>query len=360
MLKNMRIIFPKVIWTFFCFFLMFFAPIASTGHAEQKPIHIKISTYVPPVHYHAKLHAVYAKKMEELSGGRVIVEFYPGEALGKSREQWDIVREGIADISTNVSVIFYPALFPRSGFVELPFIAQNVSTCNEIIQELIRKKLITDEWEKSTGVKLLAAISTPPAQVFSNKKLEKAAHFEGLRVVGQGPVWTKTWKLLGAHAVGMGWPDIYLGLQRRTIDAAPGNWAASTAWKWQEVAKYPTNINIMGGFFNAVIMNRESWDKIPTDIQEKWTQLWNGFYKDLVREAEKLEKSAMQVFKGVGIDPIYFSDQELERMAQKLLPVWQDWIDRNDPSAVKEIYSTYVKLMKKFGQPIIMKIPGYY
>jgi TRAP-type C4-dicarboxylate transport system substrate-binding protein len=353
-MKNLHVL-NSVGVSLFIFFVLF----ASGGYAAGK-IHLKMSTYVPPVHYHAKLHAAYAKKMEKLSGGKVVVEFYPGEALGKSREQWDIVREGIADISTNVSVIFYPALFPRSGFVELPFIAQNVETCNEIIQELIRKKLITDEWEKGTGIKLLGAISTPPAQVFSNKKLEKAKDFKGLRVVGQGPVWTKTWDLLGAHAVGMGWPDIYLGLQRRTIDAAPGNWAASTAWKWQEVVKYPANINIMGGFFNAVIVNRKSWNKIPPDIQKKWTGLWNNFYKDLVREAEKLEKTAMKVFKDDGIEPIYFTESELEKMAKKLMPVWQDWIDRNDPSAVKGIYRAYVDLMKKRGQPVIMKIPGYY
>lgn len=329
------------------------------GSAQAQSVQIKASVYTPPAHYLTAFWASLVKEMNEAAKGKAVAELYHSEALGKSTEQWDIVREGLADMSFTISAIFYPARFPLSSFVELPFFSQNVDTSTKVIEELVRRKLIVKEFEE---VRLLAAYNTPPAQLFSNKPLNKVEELKGLRVVGQGPVWTRTWSLLGAQGVAMGWPDIYLALDRKTVDAAPGNWAASKGWKWAEVAKHPIEIGIMGGFFNAAVVNHKSWAKLAPEVQTAWTKILEGAPARIAKLANDNEETGRKFARDLGREIRTFPPAEREKLAEKLLPIWQDWLSRNDAAKkpAKEIYKTYVEVMKRAGEPVVMKLPGLY
>ena len=48
----------------------------------------------------------------------------------------------------------------------------------------------------------------------------------------------------------MNMQDVYLSLERGTLDAAANNWASVMGYRWVEVAKYPIEMNFMGGYFN--------------------------------------------------------------------------------------------------------------
>jgi TRAP-type C4-dicarboxylate transport system substrate-binding protein len=332
------------------------ACVAGTA-AAQEPLKLKASAYTPPAHYLTQFWSGVVKEMNAAAAGKASVELYHSEALGKSREQLDVVREGLADMSFQVSAIFYPAKYPLSMFVELPFFSKDIETSTKVIEELVRRKLITSEF---TEVRLLAAYNTPPAQLFSNKPLMRLEDFKGLRVVGQGPVWTSTWSLLGAQGIAMGWPDIYLALERGTIDAAPGNWAASRGWKWAEVAKQPVEIGIMGGFFNAAVVNHQSWKKVPTDVQVKWISILNGTPARIAKLANENEEVGRQFAREKGRQIAVFPAAERERVAEKLVPIWQDWMDRNEKARkpAREIYRAYMEVMKKAGEPVVVKLPA--
>lgn len=329
----------------------------SAGAAFADPITVKMSTYTPPAHYLTTFWTEVAAELTEASDGKAVVEMYHSEALGKSTEQWEIVEEGLADISIAVSAIFYPNRVPASLFVELPFFSQDVTTSVKVINKLIERDLLAEEFK---SVRLLTAYATPPAQLFSNKQLKTVEDFNGLRVVGQGPVWTTTWSLLGAQGIAMGWPDIYLGLERGTIDAAPGNWAASKGWKWAEVAKYPTEIGIMGGFFNAVIMNHATWDKLPPEVQDSWMKIISEAPLRIAAIARENEDLGREFARETGREIMEFPAEERAKMAERLLPIWQDWLDRNkaDGKPAEEIYKTYVEVMEEVGEPLVMRLPG--
>jgi TRAP-type C4-dicarboxylate transport system substrate-binding protein len=328
----------------------------AVGQAQAQVVQLKASTYTPPAHYLTQFWTGVVKEMNEAAKGKAAVELYHSEALGKSTEQWDIVREGLADMSFTISALFYPARFTSSMFVELPFFCQNVETSTNVIDALVRKNLITKEFDE---VRLLAAYNTPPAQLFSNKPLAKLDDFKGLRVVGQGPVWTRTWSLLGAQSVAMGWPDIYLALDRKTVDAAPGNWAASRGWKWAEVTKHPIEIGIMGGFFNAAVVNHQSWKKLPPDVQTAWTKIMAGAPARIAKLANENEDVGRKAARDLGREILIFPPAEREKVAAKLVPIWQEWVTRNEKAnkPAKEIYRTYLDVMKSSGETVVIKLP---
>jgi TRAP-type C4-dicarboxylate transport system substrate-binding protein len=333
-------------------------PLAASAQQAKEPLRMKFSSFTTPAHFMTPLMQDYARELTNASGGSVAVEYYGAEALGKAVETWDIVREGLADIGL-FCAIYTPARFPLSLFVELPFFSPNAQTSNHVVQALLARKLINDEYKE---VKLLTFYTTAPSQIFANKKLSRLEDFKGMRLTGIGPVWTRTWSLLGGQAVAMGWPDIYLSLQRGTIDAGTTSWAASKGWKWQEVAKYPTDIGIMGGFFCGKLMNNRSWNKLAPDVQSRWNEISAKYSMRFTKAYDEGDEDAKQAWRAAGREIVVFPVAEKQKLAEKLLPIWQEWVDRNEGAGkpAREIYRTYVASMKKQGQPVLMKLPGLY
>lgn len=333
----------------------------SFGAAAQpasEPIRMKMSSFTTPAHFMTAHMKEYARELTEASGGSVIVDYYGAESLGKAAEHWDITVEGLADIGL-FCAIYTPARFPLSMFVELPFFTTNAQSSNRVVQALLAKKLINDEYKEA---RLISFYTTAPSQIFSNKKLEKLEDFKGMRLTGIGPVWTRTWSLLGGQAVAMGWPDIYLALDRGTIDASTTNWAASKGWKWQEVAKNPIDISVMGGFFCGKLMNNKSWSKLAPDVQARWTSVSERYSMRFSKAYDDGDEEGKQAWKAAGREIYVFPAAEKQRLAEKLLPIWQEWITRNEAAGkpAREMYRTYVEAMKREGKPVVMKIPGLY
>ena len=65
-----------------------------------------------------------------------------------------------------------------------------------------------------------------------------------------------------------------------------------------------------------------------------------------------------------GREVIEFPLAEKEKLAQKLVVIWQDWLDEREAEGkgkrAKEIYKTYVEVMKRRGEPVLVKVPGLY
>lgn len=319
---------------------------------------MKLASFVPPAHFLTPHLEAFTKELADASGGTVAIDYYGAEALGKSTEAIDITVEGLADMAL-FCTIYTPALFPLSSFIELPFFSTSAQTSSKVADALIEKGLIADEY---TDFKLLVTSMTAPAQIFARKKLERLEDFKGLRLTGIGPIWTRTWSLLDGQAVSMGWPDIYLALERGTIDAATTNWAASISWNWPEVAAHPIDISIMGGFFCGIVMNNASWDGLSPDVQERWTEIAGRYSKRFSKSYDDGDSGAKEKWEKAGRTIHVFAQDEKQRLAEALLPIWQDWFDENEAKGrpAREMYLTYVETMKELGEPVIMKLPGVF
>ena len=79
---------------------------------EKKSIHLKFSTWHPPVSREVK--TVWIPMLEELkkrSNGRITYTLYAGGALGKGPEHFDIVKNGLSDMGY-FTATWTPGRFP--------------------------------------------------------------------------------------------------------------------------------------------------------------------------------------------------------------------------------------------------------
>lgn len=116
----------------------------------------------------------------------------------------------------------------------------------------------------------------------------------------------------------------------------------------------------MGGFFNAAVVNHKSWSKLPPDVQTGWTKIMAGAPARIAKLANENEDTGRKFAKDLGREIQTFPAAEREKVAAKLLPIWQEWQARNEKAnkPAKEIYKTYVEVMKRAGEPVVMKLSG--
>ena len=346
----------KVIFAVIC--LIVSSMLWSNSVEAASPIKMKFAWPATPKHPWTSHAQEWVKELSEASNGTVVIDFYGAEALGKAPEYWDIVTEGLADMAL-FSCAYNPARFQLTTFFELPFFSTNAQTSYDVGLALWDKQLITKEFG---NIKPLMISMSPPSQIFSNKKISNVNDFKGRRLFGATPVSSKSFALLGAQSVSMSMQDVYLALERKTLDAGITNWTSVMGYRWIEVVKYPIDISLMGGYFHSFIMNGKSWNKLSPEVQEAWTKICEKYGHRFIDVMDKYEAVGRKRWPDAGKPIEKFPAEEKEKLAVILAPVWQDWIDRMEKAGKpgKEVYKTYVEILKKKGEPVVIKVPGLY
>ena len=75
----------------------------------------------------------------------------------------------------------------------------------------------------------------------------------------------------GSVAVFMPEGEVYTSLERGLVDGRVHQWDGAVVWKGMEVTKYRTgNVNLAVNEM-LIVMNRDTWNKLPADIQNIMT-----------------------------------------------------------------------------------------
>src|SRR5450755_3770193 len=88
--------------------------------AQDKPVDLKISIWLPPAHPLVPATKEWAADIEKASNGTIKSTVFPSEQLGKAFDHYDMARDGIADV-TYVNPGYQPGRFPLIAAGQLPF-----------------------------------------------------------------------------------------------------------------------------------------------------------------------------------------------------------------------------------------------
>ena len=69
------------------------------AHAQDKPVALKLSSWVPAQHPLNPALTAWAEDIKKSSGGTISFTLFPSEQLGKAFDHYDMARDGIADLS---------------------------------------------------------------------------------------------------------------------------------------------------------------------------------------------------------------------------------------------------------------------
>jgi TRAP-type C4-dicarboxylate transport system substrate-binding protein len=215
----------------------------------------------------------WAEELEKRTEGKVKVEFYPGGTLFALAASVDSVIAGVADIAMT-SIGAFSERYPLSNVGSLPTAsfpdtAEGLIVGDKALMTLYEKfPEVAAEWK---DVKLLGFYQLASYNIHSKKAIRVPDDLKGVKIGGDGLKMDFA-KLCGAVGVTIAPPDMYMNLQTGVVDAGFLNWDHAGIYHTYEVVSYFTDYGF-GATALPVIMNLNSWNALPPDIQKIMMEL---------------------------------------------------------------------------------------
>lgn len=206
-------------------------------------------------------------RIQEESGGRILIEHYPSMQLGGSPVSlYDQAKDGVVDIVWTV-LGYTPGRFPRSEAFELPFMVTTAEATSRAFDRYVREYAME---EYADIHPILFHTHGPGLLHVKGSGVHELADMAGLKLRGPTRIITGMLEDLGATAVGMPVPAVPENLSKGVIDGAVIPWEVTLPLKITELVNTHTGFTGEHGLYTATFvlaMNKASYEALPDDLR---------------------------------------------------------------------------------------------
>lgn len=241
-----------------------FFSVMAVHTAAAGPIKLKLASFQPSTSKVHEQFIAWTQRIEKETNGQVEFVLYPGATLAKSRDTYDSVVNGLADLGWTLSG-YSKGRFTVSEVIALPLGFKDSTHASKVMCDLYDKyEAIQKEFK---DVHLLWLSPGNMRQIHSRVPINSPEDLKGLKVRVPGSEAHNVMGL-GGVPVSIAGPEVYEALERGVIDADFHPWEAAVTYRWYEVIKYHTQADLYGGGLFIFAMNKKVWEKLPADVQE--------------------------------------------------------------------------------------------
>lgn len=278
----------------------------------------KLSNQLPPSHFISQGMDVFAEKVDEYSKGEMKVEVFHSAQLFKDTEIVEAIQEGLVEMAL-VPVNKWSGMVPAADVFEMPFILKDLNSPEKFVKAGAGE--ILDKEFMSKGAKIVFWVDYGLVQFYNNKRpLTKPSDFEGLKIRTFSKGSADTVTALGGTPAVMSSSEMYMALQRGTVDGATTGMPAAVSRKIFEVQKYMTIANYTTAQF-FVQSNLEWWDSLNDNERDVLLKAGEDASRFIRGSIEAAEEKAYNVIKDYGVEIYTLSDEELAVFVKATEPV---------------------------------------
>lgn len=293
----------------------------SDALAAEAKVHIRFSTWHPPAGADVqKLWTPMLEKMKKRSSGRITYSMFPGGALGKGPEHYDIVRTGLSDMGY-ATLTWTPGRFPLTDVLSSPIACPAKWKGAEIGMGMY-DRILKSEFE---DVKVLHINNCVMAHLWTTKQVRTLEDLKGLKIRTPGGLQTLSLEAIGATPVFMPIGDVYLSMETGVIDGVVTCPALVNAFKIYEVADYCVPISF-GCVSEGLFANKKFWENVPEDLKPIIEDVGRNAYKIAGIFDENWYEASMKQF-GESVKIYKLPLQEEARWNERFKKVLADWAD---------------------------------
>lgn len=232
----------------------FCAALAAPAIAQDKPVQLKLSSWVPAQHPLNPALQAWADDIKKASNGTLTAILFPSEQLGKAFDHYDMARDGIADFSY-VNPGYQPGRFPVMAGASLPFLFANGKEGSAAIDAWYRNYAA----KEMKDVKYCFAFVHDPGTFHSRKKIVVPTDVKGLKVRPATSTVGQLITSLGGTNVQASAPESRDMLERGVADAITFPWGSIGLFGIDKVVKYHMDAPLYVTPF-VWVMNKGKYD----------------------------------------------------------------------------------------------------
>lgn len=323
----------------------------TTGDGEEK-VTIRIADGFPGTHTVVKEGVEpWIDRIIELGEGKIEVDYFPAEQLGKLNSLLDAAGNKTADIVYLATNNLQDQL-PLSSVSANAGIVEEINSGTKAFWKLLEEDLYELEY-KDHGVKPLWAVTLNPYQIYtSGKPVKTVEDWKGLRIFSTGGIQEQILMNWDATPVTGPSPEIYSLWDRGTIDGIVLTLMSWPGYQIQDLAEYGSTNASLSNFGIVYAVNEEVWDSWPEDVQKIVAQASEEVMESLPNNINEVEAELREEYEEMGIEFYELPEDELERWNEELSKTNDVWADRLDERGLPgtEILEKYKQYNEEFQQ----------
>jgi tripartite ATP-independent transporter DctP family solute receptor len=238
---------------------------AGGAFAEKKPEYtLKLGHLANTEHTWHKGSVKFAELVEQKTDGRVKVQVFPSEQLGKEMEVIGNIQSGIVDmLITGESMMNWA---PLCGLIAVPYMIRDSAHMEKIVEGEVGQAIEKEVIEK-VRLRPVAWFERGARNLTSNREIKKPEDLNGLKVrVPNVPLFVATWEALGAKPTPMAFSEVFTSLQQGIIDGQENPYDLIKSASFFEVQKFVNKTEHVRGWIYLVI-GEDKFQSMPKDIQ---------------------------------------------------------------------------------------------
>ena len=324
--------------------------VAQAVMAQDRPVDLKISIWLPPAHPLVPSTKEWAADIEKQSGGTIKSAIFPSEQLGKAFDHYDMARDGIADI-TYVNPGYQPGRFPIIAVGQIPFTFADAKKGTAALDAWYRKLAATEM--KDTHFCL--AFILDPGTYHGRKKVTVPEDIKGMKIRPAQSTLGQMVTMLGGTNVQASAPEARDVLERGVADGIFFPWGSMFLFGLDKVTKYHMDVPLFSAVF-TYSMNKAKYDAMSpaqkkviddhctTEWAVKLTSPWHDF-----------EESGLPKMKAAAGHEVYpLTPDQLKQWKASVEPLQKAWAE-----AVKKTGADPDALYKDFQASVAKYQAGF-
>ena len=272
---------------------------------------------------------IFSAKLKQLSGGKMLVDQYPGAQLGQEPQLLQLVKAGDLDFAI-VSSANSATITPQAGVMSLHFLFRGPDHMVKSLGDPKVFEAIRDMIDGTTqGIHAIGLGTQGLRSMYSKKEIKSVGDLKGLKVRVQATATEDaTFAAYGAQTVHMPFGSVYTSLQTGVVDVGENSVNVYLINKHYEVAPVLSMTEHEAN--NAILYVSDKLWKSLSDDQKKWLlEAGRDVSTQEPKKAFELEDAAAAKLKAIGIKIVSGVDKSgfqkvsspmLDKLAKELGP----------------------------------------
>jgi TRAP-type mannitol/chloroaromatic compound transport system substrate-binding protein len=256
----------------------------------------------------------YAKRVKEMSGGRIEITLFPPAALIPTFELLDGVGRGVVEMGYGAQ-LYWKGFFPFTEWSwGIPFAFDVVDHYDYMWWEAGMTNLVREAFATKNVFFMAPIYSDEWGSTICRKPIRTLKDFKGLKI-RSGGIGAEIWKANGAGIARLPGEELYTGISTGVIDGA--NWGSpygNVATKLHEVAKHYTLPSLIQYDMEDMFINMNAWKSIPKDLQESFLLATRVFALERASYSTILSCLAFETMKKAGVTIYNLPKEDVEKM----------------------------------------------
>ena len=296
---------------------------APEAGAQDKPVDLKISIWLPPAHPLVPATKEWAADIEKQSGGTIKTAIFPSEQLGKAFDHYDMARDGIADL-TYVNPGYQPGRFPVIAVGQIPFTFADAKKGTAALDAWYRTLAASEM--KDTH--FCFAFIHDPGTYHGRKKVVVPEDIKGMKIRPPQSTIGQMVTMLGGTNVQASAPEARDVLERGVADGIFFPWGSMFLFGLDKVTKYDMDLPLFTAVF-TYSMNKAKYDAMsPAQkkvIDDHCTNEWAVKIASPFADFEKAGRAKMLAAPGHEVYPL--TPDQLKAWQAVAAPLQKQWAD---------------------------------